>query len=456
VTCAGGVLHTINPRLFPAQISYIIRHAADRYLLADPAFVPLLEGLQHELSDLQRIVILCDPAQMPATELRNVLCYEALLAAESDQFDWPELDEQAASAMCYTSGTTGNPKGVLYSHRSTVLHAMAAALPDSLNLSACEVVMPMVPMFHVNAWGTPYAAPMTGAKLVLAGPAGSHPATIRALIEETDVTVALGVPTVWLGLLELLQREGGSLGSLRRIVVGGAACTAAIVEGFARYGVRVETGWGMTEMSPLGTYNAPIPGMECLPAEEKLRAQLMAGRALFGVEMKITDDENRELPWDGKTAGALKVRGPWVCAGYYRPEENAHTHDADGWLHTGDVATIDPQGFMQVTDRTKDLIKSGGEWISSLELENVAMTHPAVAEAAVIGVAHPQWLERPLLVAVLRPGAQASARELLAWFDGKVAKWWIPDDVAFVAELPHTATGKLSKARLREQFRSRQ
>ena len=452
VSCAGGVLHTINPRLFPAQIGYIIRHAADRCLLTDAAFVPMLEGLQAELDGVQGFVILCDADQMPDTTLRNALCYETLLAAESEQFDWPNLDEQAASGMCYTSGTTGNPKGVVYSHRATVLHAMAAALPDVLNLSAREVVMPLVPMFHVNAWGTPYAAPMTGAKLVLPGPAAGDPATVRALIEAEGVTVALGVPTVWLGLLEHLRHSGAALGGLQRIVVGGAACPASIVEGFARHGVRVETGWGMTEMSPLGTYNAPKPGQERLPADRRLRAQIRAGRGLFGVEMKITDDENRELPWDGKSAGRLKVRGPWVCASYYLPDEDVHAHDADGWFDTGDVAAIDAEGFLQITDRTKDLIKSGGEWISSIELENIAMTHPAVAEAAVIGVADQQWSERPLLVVVPKPGAQPGREELIAWFDGKVAKWSVPDDVAFVAELPHTATGKVSKARLREQF----
>lgn len=454
VSCSGGVLHTVNPRLFPAQIAYIIRHAEDRFLLVDPAFVPLLETLQSELTGVRRCILLCDLRAMPATTLPEPLCYESLLAGEPADFDWPELEEHTASAMCYTSGTTGHPKGVVYSHRATVLHAMAAALPDVLNLAAREVVMPLVPMFHVHAWGTPYAAPLTGAKLVLPGPAAGDAGTVCGLMAAEGVTVALGVPTVWLALLNHVRCHGASLGALKRIVVGGAACPATLLEGFAALGVRVETGWGMTEMSPLGTYNAPKPSTQRLSEAARRELQLTAGRAIFGVELKIADADNRELPWDGRTAGRLKARGPWVCAGYYRPEQNSTSHDGDGWFDTGDIACIDPEGYVRITDRSKDLIKSGGEWISSIELENIAMSHPAVAEAAVIAVPHPQWSERPLLVAVPKPGTNPTREELLAWFDGKVAKWWCPDDVRFLAELPHTATGKVSKVQLRALFKA--
>lgn len=451
VSCSGSVCHTINPRLFADQISYIISHAEDRLLFVDPAFVPLLEQLQGELSLVEAFVVLTDAAHMPSTSLANVICYEELLAAESDQFDWPELDENTASALCYTSGTTGNPKGVLYSHRATVLHSYGIALPDVMSLSACDCVMPLVPMFHVNAWGTPYVLPMIGAKLVLPGPRMADGETLHDLIESEGVNYSLGVPTVWLALLHYLEQEGKTVSRLQRICVGGAACPASIIDEFReKHAVLVQHAWGMTEMSPVGVYNAPTAATVALerPAQDAL--QLKQGRGLFGVEMKIVDDQGVELPWNGESFGTLKVRGPWVCSAYYKSAADAV--DDDGWFDTGDVATIDPNGFMQITDRTKDVIKSGGEWISSIQLENTAVSHPGVAEAAVIGVAHPKWGERPLLIVVSRAEMTVSRDELLGWFSGKVANWWMPDDVIFVDELPHTATGKIKKTELRSRF----
>jgi fatty-acyl-CoA synthase len=451
VSCSGAVCHTVNPRLYAGQISYILNHAEDRLVCVDPMFVPLLEAMQGQLHSVSGYVVLTDAAHMPTTTLRNIYCYEELLAAADDDFAWPELDENTASALCYTSGTTGDPKGVLYSHRSTVLHSYGIALPDVMGLHAVDTVMPLVPMFHVNAWGAPYALPMVGAKLVLPGPRMADGETLHDLIETEGVNYSLGVPTVWLALLNYLEAANKTVTSLQRVCVGGAACPAAIIDQFAEHhDVIVEHAWGMTELSPVGVYNAPKAGQSELPEEAQKARELKQGRALYGIEMRIVDDAGDELPWNGQTFGALQVRGPWVCSQYFRSAEPAV--DAQGWFNTGDVATIDADGYMHITDRTKDVIKSGGEWISSIQLENTAINHPGVAEAAVIGIEHPKWGERPLLVIVLRAGAAADRAELLAWFDGKVASWWVPDDVVFVAELPHTATGKVKKVDLRTQF----
>jgi len=453
VACAGRVLHTVNPRLFAEQLIYMINDAEDRVLFFDIAFLPLVESLADRLPTVKAYVVLTSPENMPESALSPLHCYETLLAAESDEYRWPELDENTANVLCYTSGTTGNPKGVVYSHRSTVLHAYASCMPDAIGLSQRDVVLPVVPMFHVNAWGTPYACAITGAKMVLPGPKMADGETLQKLIEEEEVTIALGVPTVWLALLAYLRDTGKTVASLERTVIGGAACPPSVMEEFEqKHGVSTHHAWGMTELSPLGTLNSPLRGMENLPPAERDAVRLKQGRGIFGVDMKIVGDEGEELPWDGEAFGDLKVRGWWVCDGYYGEDGASDSHDQDGWFSTGDVATIDSLGFMKITDRTKDVIKSGGEWISSIELENLAVAHPDVAEAAVIGISHEKWTERPLLIVVPVAGSSPDTQELLAWFKGKVADWWIPDDVAFVDALPHTATGKISKLTLREQF----
>jgi len=453
ISCAGYVCHTINPRLFPEQITYIANHAEDQWIFADVAFVPLLEQIQDQLDTVKGFVLLTSQATMPATTLRNVHCYEALIADQSAEYSWPELDENTASSLCYTSGTTGHPKGVLYSHRSTVLHCLATGTRDVIGLSAGDTVMPVVPMFHVNAWGVVYSAAAAGARLVFPGPKMGDGETLAKLINEEQVDLALGVPTVWLALVNHLRETGGSVPSLQRVVVGGAACPEALMRAMDEFGVYMHVGWGMTEMSPLGTLNTLLPWMDELPDDEKMAYRLKAGRLIYGVQMRIVDDTGQELPWDGKTSGRLQVRGPWVCSGYYRMDES-DAHLPDGWFDTGDVATIDGYGYLQITDRTKDVIKSGGEWISSIEVENAAMGHPDVLEAAVIGVPHPKWTERPLLIVVKRPGANPQKEDILAFLKGKVASWWIPEDCAFVEFIPHTATGKISKKDLRDQFRS--
>ena len=453
VSGAGYVCHTINPRLFPEQLVFIINHAEDRWICTDLMFVPLLEKLLPQIPNVEGFVIMTDEAHMPETSLPNAVCYETLLAAESSDYDWPELDERTASALCYTSGTTGDPKGVLYDHRSTVLHAYASVAPDVMNLSSKDCLLPVVPLFHVNAWGIPYSALITGAKLVFPGPKMGDGEALYELIESEEVNLALGVPTVWLGLLQYCEQAGKTLNSLKRTVIGGAAVPRAMIEQFKKvHSVQAVQGWGMTEMSPLGTANAPKAGTELLDEEEQLDLATKAGRGIFGCELRIVDDEGNKLPWDGVAYGALQVRGPWICSDYFRLEGGAGTHTEDGWFETGDVATIDPQGYMAITDRTKDVIKSGGEWISSIELENTAMGHSAVAQAAVIGLAHPKWTERPLLIVVKAEGQDIDKDEMLAYFEGKVATWWIPSDVAFVDELPHTATGKVKKIELRKQF----
>ena len=456
VSCSGFICHTVNPRLFPEQLVYIINHAEDRVIFCDPMFVPLLENIQDQLTSIEHFVVLTSEQHMPKTSLPNTICYESLIADQPDQFEWPEFDEKTASAMCYTSGTTGNPKGVLYNHRSTILHAFASCVPDVFDVSASDCILPIVPMFHVNAWGTIYAGPMIGSKIVLPGSKMGDGETLQQLIEAEQVSVAMGVPTVWLSLLAYLDESGKQITSLRRVITGGAACPAIIAtEMREKHDAYVHIAWGMTEMSPLGTFNKFKPGMEDLEGEEFLKAQLKAGRGVFGVEMKITDDDNNELPWDGVAFGSLKVRGPWVLSDYFKAEPGT-TLEEGGWFETGDVATIDEKGFMAITDRTKDVIKSGGEWISSIDLENTATNHPKVAEAAVIGVDHPKWTERPLLLVQVKEGEDLGKDEILQWYDGKVAKWWIPDDVVFVDSLPHTATGKIQKFELRQTYKDYQ
>jgi fatty-acyl-CoA synthase len=453
VSGAGYVCHTINPRLFAEQLVFIINHAEDRFIFVDAMFVPLLEALADKIPKVEGFVILTDEAHMPETSLSNAVCYETIVGAESADFDWPQLDERSASALCYTSGTTGDPKGVLYDHRSTVLHAYASLAPDVMGLSSRDVVLPVVPLFHVNAWGIPYSVLMAGAKLVMPGPKMGDGEALYELMDSEDVSLALGVPTVWLALLQYTDKAGKRLDKLKRSIVGGAAVPRAMIQAFRdKHDVELRQGWGMTEMSPVGAVNSLKAGLEGLSADEQLDLATKAGRGVYGCEMRIVDDAGEVLPWDGEAYGALQVRGPWICSDYFKLEGSGGSHTDDGWFDTGDVATIDPQGYMAITDRTKDVIKSGGEWISSIELENTAMGHPAVAEAAVIGVAHPKWTERPLLIVVKAEGEDVSKEDMLAFFDGKVATWWIPSDVAFVDELPHTATGKVKKIELRRQF----
>jgi fatty-acyl-CoA synthase len=453
VSGAGFICHTINPRLFPEQLVFVINHAEDRWIFVDPMFVPLLEKLADQIKGVEGFIVMTDAAHMPDTSLKNVHCYETLIGTESSDYEWPDLDERAASALCYTSGTTGDPKGVLYNHRSTILHAYAGVAPDVMCLRSRDSLLPVVPLFHVNAWGIPYSAAMVGAKLVMPGPKMGDGETLFTLLEEEGVTLALGVPTVWLALLQYTEQANKRLSTLERTVIGGAAVPRSMIEAFQeKHDVVVCQGWGMTEMSPLGTINTPKAGLESLTSDEKLDLATKAGRGIYGCELRIVDDDGNELPWDGDAYGPLQVRGPWICSDYYKLEGGGGSHTNDGWFDTGDVATIDPSGYMAITDRTKDVIKSGGEWISSIELENTVMGHPAVAEAAVIGVAHPKWTERPLLVAVLAKDQTADEAELLNFFEGKVASWWIPSDVVFVDELPHTATGKVKKIELRRQF----
>jgi len=451
ISGSGMVCHTINPRLFAEQIVYIINHAGDRVLFVDLTFVPLIEKLADRIAGVKAVVVMTDAAHMPQTTLANVFCYETLVAAESEEFAWPSLDENTASSLCYSSGTTGNPRGVLYSHRSTVLHSYAVSLIDVFGLSAREVVLPVVPMFHVNAWGLPYAAPLTGAKLVMPGP-NLDGASLQALIESEEVTFTAGVPTVWMGLLAHLQQTGKGLGRLDRVVIGGSACPPAMIASLReRYNVKVVHAWGMTEISPLGTANHPKRKAAALPPAERDALAAKQGRPVFGIDMKIVDGAGRSLPWDGAAFGSLKVRGPWVCAKYFNSDETS-AHRDPGWFETGDVATIDADGNIQIVDRVKDVIKSGGEWISSIELENVAVAHPAVREAAVIARPDPKWGERPRLVVALKKDQTATKEELRAFYQGKVASWCVPDDVVIVDELPHTATGKLLKSELRRLY----
>jgi fatty-acyl-CoA synthase len=448
----GAVYHTVNPRLFPDQIAWIINHAEDRVMMTDVTFVPLLEKLSDKLPSIERYVIYTDAAHMPATSLKNAVPYEQWIAEVDGDFAWAQFDENTAAGMCYTSGTTGNPKGVLYSHRSNVLHALAHSSASVLGLSSTDVVLPVVPLFHANGWSLAFAAPISGVTLVLPGMKLDGP-SIHELLNAHKVTCTAGVPTVWLALLQHLERTGGTLPFLKRVVIGGSACPRTMTQTFQdTYGVKVIHAWGMTEMSPLGSACTLIPEYADLAGDARLDIQQKQGLPPFTVEMKITDDAGRELPWDGKTFGRLKVRGPAVTKSYFKGD-GGQVLDADGFFDTGDVATMDPHGYMQITDRAKDVIKSGGEWISSIDLENLAIGHPAVAEAAVIGVKHPKWDERPLLVVVLKQGQGATREEILGFMQGKIANWWMPDDVVFVPEIPHTATGKILKTALREQMK---
>ena len=452
VAGSGAVIHTINPRLFPDQIVYIANHAEDKYVFFDLSFLPLVEKLAPQLKTVKAFVLMTDAAHMPKqSPIPNLLCYETLLEAQNDRFEWPRLDERTAACLCYTSGTTGNPKGVLYAHRSTILHAYAAALPDALNLSARDVVLPVVPMFHVNAWGLPYSCALTGTKLVFPGP-HLDGKSLHELFEAERVTMSAGVPTVWLGLLNYMKESKLKFSTLKGVVIGGSACPPAMIRAFQEdYGVNVLHAWGMTEMSPLGTVCTFKEKHLTMDKEARYALQGKQGRAIFGVDMRIVGQDGKELPMDGKAFGDLQVRGPWVIQRYFKDEGGDPLKD--GWFPTGDVATLDPDGYMQITDRSKDVIKSGGEWISSIDLENVAVAHPAIAEAAVIGVKHPKWDERPIVVAVKKAGQDVTKEELLKFFEDKIAKWWLPDDVVFVAELPHTATGKLSKLTIRQQLK---
>ena len=451
VSGSGAVLHTLNPRLHPDQVVYIADHAEDTALFFDLTFLPLVEAIAPRVTTIRTWVAMTDRAHMPAeSKIPGLLCYEELVAAENDGFEWPTFDENTACTLCYTSGTTGNPKGALYSHHSTILHTFAISLPDALNCSARDTILPVVPMFHVNAWGLPYAACMNGSKLVFPGP-GLDGKSLYELFESERVTVSAGVPTVWQGLLGYVEANGLKFSTMRRTIIGGSACPPAMMRTFQeRYDVQVLHAWGMTEMSPVGTI-ATLKGSQLdLPAEERFAIQAKQGRGVYGVDMKIVDPEGKELPWDGKHSGELMVRGPWVISSYYKGEGGDPL--VDGWFPTGDVATIDADGFMQITDRSKDVIKSGGEWIGSIDLENIAMAHPSVAMAACIAARHPKWDERPLLVVVKKPGAELSRDELVAFYEGRIAKWWTPDDVVFVEAIPLGATGKMLKNRLRDQY----
>ncbi len=452
VSGSGRVLHTLNPRLHPEQIAWIANHAEDQVLCFDMSFLPLVQAVHAKCTTIKHFIALCDADKLPQDSgIPNLQSYETWMGSQSTQYDWPSFDENSASSMCYTSGTTGHPKAALYSHRSTLLHAYAAALPDVMCLSARDAVLPVVPMFHVNAWGIPYAAAMTGAKLVFPGP-GMDGKSVYELMESERVTYAAGVPTVWQMMLSHMKPAGLKFSTLKRTVIGGSACPPAMIMAFREdYGVEVLHAWGMTEMSPLGTLCTLKNKHEALSDADRMKLRLKQGRAIFGVDMKIVDDAGQELPWDGSTYGNLLVRGPWVVSQYYKAEGGDPLQD--GWFPTGDVATIDADGFMQITDRSKDVIKSGGEWISSIDVENLAVAHPAVAMAACIGMPHPKWDERPILVVVKKPGAELSREDLLAFYEGKLAKWQVPDDVVFVDAIPLGATGKMLKTRLRETLK---
>ena len=454
VSGSGRVLHTINPRLHPDQIAWIANHAEDQVLCFDMSFLPLVQAVHSRCTTIKHYIALCDEDKLPKDSgIPNLISYESWIGSQTSAYQWPTFDENTASSMCYTSGTTGNPKAALYSHRSSTLHAYAAALPDVMGISARDAILPVVPMFHVNAWGIPYSAALTGAKLVFPGPAMDGK-SIYELLESEKVTYAAGVPTVWQMLLSHLGANHLKFSTLRRTVIGGSACPPAMIRAFNDdYGVEVLHAWGMTEMSPLGTLCTLKNKHDALSDDEKMKIRLKQGRAIYGVDMKIVDDAGHELPWDGKTYGDLLVKGPWIVSGYFRGEGGdplVHDGAGAGWFPTGDVGTIDVDGYLQITDRSKDVIKSGGEWISSIDIENIAVAHPAVAMAACIGVIHPKWDERPIIAVVKKPGMDVSREELIAFYEGKTAKWQIPDDVVFVEAIPLGATGKILKTRLRE------
>jgi acyl-CoA synthetase (AMP-forming)/AMP-acid ligase II len=452
VSGSGSVLHTINPRLHPEQLAYIINHAEDQYLFFDLTFLPLIEAVAAHCPGVKGFVLMTGREHMPQqTKLANLLCYEELIDSGAEHYPWPQFDENAAAALCYTSGTTGHPKGALYSHRSTVLHAYGSAMPNALNVSALDTVLPVVPMFHVNAWGLPYSVLLSGAKMVYPGPALDGK-SLYELFEAEGVTFSAGVPTVWLGLINYALQNELKFSTFRRTVIGGSACPPAMMNTLIdQLDVQVIHAWGMTEMSPLGTTCGLQAKHLKLPQAEQRKILQKQGHAVYGVDMKIVDDAGTELAWDGVSYGHLHVKGPWIIASYYKDEGGEALRN--GWFPTGDVATIDADGYMQITDRSKDVIKSGGEWIGSIDLENIAMAHPAVLQAACIGVAHPKWDERPLLLVVKRPGHELTREEVLAFYEGKIAKFWMPDDVVFVDALPTGATGKILKNRLREQFK---
>jgi 3-(methylthio)propionyl---CoA ligase len=452
VSGSGAVLHTINPRLHPEQVAYIINHAEDQYLFFDLTFLPAIETVAAHCKMIKGYILMTDRAHMPAdSKIPDLMCYEDLINSHSDDYTWPQFDENSAATLCYTSGTTGNPKGALYSHRSTVLHAYASALPNALNVTSHDTVLPVVPMFHVNAWGLPYSVPLTGARMVFPGPALDGK-SLYELFESEGVTMSAGVPTVWLGLINYALQNKLKFSTFRRTVIGGSACPPAMMNTLIdEFGVEVVHAWGMTEMSPLGTACVLSSKHRALPKEEQRQILQKQGHAIFGVDMKIVDDDGKELPWDGVGYGHLLVKGPWVISSYFKGEGGDVLQD--GWFPTGDVATIDPDGYMQITDRSKDVIKSGGEWIGTIDLENIAMAHPAVMQAACIGIYHPKWDERPLLVVVRRPGQDVSREQLLEFYEGKIAKWWTPDDVVFADALPLGATGKVQKNKLREHYK---
>jgi fatty-acyl-CoA synthase len=448
----GAVTHTVNPRLFADQLTYIMNHAEDRILFLDKSFVPLIEPLVDQLPTIEAYIIMIDKDQMPETSLPNAICYEDFIDAEDGNYAWPEFDENMASSLCYTSGTTGNPKGVLYSHRTTTLHTFCIMTVDTIGLEARDSFLPVVPMFHANAWGIPYGAAACGSKLVFNGPLFDGENMYNLLVDE-EVTRTAAVPTIWLMLLQHLQTNNLKLEKLESVTIGGSACPKSMIKAFQEdYGVRVVHAWGMTETSPLGTVGSKNRWATTLSDEEWLSVQCKQGRIPFGVELKITDDEGNRLPHDGIKFGNLKVKGGWIVKKYFK-EEGGDILDSEGYFDTGDVATIDEHGYMQITDRSKDVVKSGGEWISSIELENEAVGHPDIAEAAVIGVYHPKWDERPLLICIKHEGKEVSKDDMLAFLDGKVAKWWMPDDVVFVDEIPHSGTGKILKRELRETFK---
>jgi len=452
ITGVGAIYHTVNPRLFPEQIAWIVNHAEDRLMFTDLTFLPILEAIADKLPTVEKFIVLTDAAHMPVTQLRNAVPYEEWLNEADGDFRWAEFDERTAAGLCYTSGTTGNPKGVLYSHRSNVLHSLFVTGIDCLPMAPDTVCLPVVPLFHANSWGLAFSGPMRGSKLVMPG-AKLDGASIYELLEGEKVTFSAAVPTVWLMLLSYLQKEQKKLSTLKLVVIGGSACPPAMIRAFEQdYGVEVRHAWGMTEMSPLGSTGYIKPGVRSDDFDETLKLKAKQGWAPFGVEMKIVDDDNKELPWDGKTFGRLKVAGAAVVQSYFR-HDGGEVLDENGFFDTGDVATLDSNGYMQITDRSKDVIKSGGEWISSIDIENFAVGHPDVAEAAVIGVAHPKWDERPLLIVVPKEGKEPKPEDLLEFLKPKIAKWWMPDDMQLVAEIPHTATGKINKLKLREMFR---
>ncbi|MBW2297480.1 MAG: long-chain-fatty-acid--CoA ligase [Deltaproteobacteria bacterium] len=451
VSGLGAICHTINPRLFPEQIIYILNHAEDKYIFTDLTFVPLFDKLAEHLPKVKGYIIMADEEHMPETSLSNVICYESLMATADDDYQWPTFDERTASSLCYTSGTTGNPKGVSYSHRSTVLHSYAVCTPDGLGLSNAETILPVVPMFHVNAWGIPYASAMCGAKMVMPGPQMDGK-SLYELMESEGVTISAGVPTIWMMLLAYMKENDKTFSSMQRTVIGGAAAPRAMIETFEKeYGVNVIHAWGMTEMSPIGTACNLKKKHDNLSPDEKIDLSLKQGRAVYGVDMKIVGPDGKKLPWDGKAFGNLMVRGPWITSGYFKGE-GGDILDEEGFFDTGDVATIDADGYMQITDRSKDVIKSGGEWISSIDVENEAVGCSGVAEAAVIAVPHPKWDERPLLLAVKAEGSAVTKEDIIEHLKGSIAKWQLPDDVVFVDELPHTATGKILKTKLRSEY----